>query len=159
MAARGYSYMADSDGTALESDYPYTSGTTGTTSSSGCLGDKQPLTSHKATSHVTVTANDPDQLKAALKLGAVTVGIEADTKYFQTYQSGIMDDESACGTTLDHAVTAVGWGVDADTKTEYWIIKNSWSNTWGESGYVRMAIVDGIGVCGVQQDPVYPLGQ
>ena len=140
--------MAASDGTALEADYPYTSGTTGTKSSSGCLGDGQPITSHKATSSVEVTKNDPDQLKAALAIGAVTVGIEADTMYFQTYQSGILDDAAACGTTLDHAVTAVGWGVDGDT--EYWIIKNSWASTWGEDGYVRMAIVDGIGICGVQ---------
>ena len=149
MAERAYNYMAASDGTALEADYPYTSGTTGTKSSSGCLGDGQPITSHKATSSVEVTKNDPDQLKAALAIGAVTVGIEADTMYFQTYQSGILDDASACGTTLDHAVTAVGWGVD-DSNTEYWIIKNSWSSTWGEDGYVRMAIVDGIGICGVQ---------
>ena len=156
MAARAYSYMESGiAGVALEADYPYTSGTTGTKSSSGCLGEGQPVTSQTASSHVAVTPDSVDQLKAALQLGAVTVGIEADTFYFQTYQSGILDDGAKCGTQLDHAVTVVGWGTEGST--DYWIVKNSWSTTWGEDGYVRLAIQDGIGVCGVQQDPVYPL--
>jgi len=158
MTARAYNYMESGiSGVALEADYPYTSGSTGSKSSFGCLGDSEPVTSETAKSHVSVEVDNVDQLKAALQLGAVTVGIEADTKYFQTYQSGILSDGAACGTQLDHAVTVVGWGSDASAGMDYWIVKNSWSSTWGEDGYVRLAIQDGIGVCGVQQDPVYPL--
>ena len=36
------------------------------------------------------------------------VAIEADTAYFQTYTSGILTNAAACGTNIDHAVTAVG---------------------------------------------------
>jgi len=36
---------------------------------------------------------------------------------------------------------------------EYWIVKNSWSTAWGEKGYVRLAIQEGTGVCGVQMGP------
>lgn len=33
----------------------------------------------------------------------------------------------------------MGWGVDADTNEEFWIIKNTWGEDWGEEGYARIA--------------------
>lgn len=38
----------------------------------------------------------------------------------------------------NHAVVAVGWGVDAATGTKYWIVKNTWGLKWGENGYFRI---------------------
>ena len=102
-----------------------------------------------------VTPNDMDQMKHALAYTALSVSIEADTKVFQTYSSGVLDS-ALCGTTLDHAVTATGYGVDDTTGQEYWIIKNSWGSGWGEGGYIRLAIVSGAGTCGVQMGPLYP---
>ena len=59
-----------------------------------------------------------------------------------------------CGIVLNHAVTAVGWGTEDGQ--EYWILKNSWGSWWGENGFVRLAIVEGVGICGVQTIPIYP---
>ena len=28
--------------------------------------------------------------------------------------------------------------------------------TWGEKGYMRVAIVSGNGICGIQMEPLYP---
>jgi len=74
---------------------------------------------------------------------------------FQNYRSGIFDNTS-CGTRLDHGVGIVGWGKQSGR--EYWILRNSWGKSWGESGYMRMAIETGKGVCGVQMQPSYPKG-
>jgi len=63
------------------------------------------------------------------------------------YIKGIITDQT-CGESLDHAILAVGYGVDSDG-TEYYIVKNSWGNKWGEDGYVRIGAVDGQGICGI----------
>ena len=49
---------------------------------------------------------------------------------------------------------AVGYGVEGGQ--EYWLVKNSWNTTWGDKGYIKIAIVDGEGICGVQMDPEFP---
>jgi len=48
---------------------------------------------------------------AALSLQPAAVAIEADTYSFQCYTFGVITT-SACGTTVDHAVTAVGYGTE-----------------------------------------------
>merc|ERR1712105_130329 len=47
----------------------------------------------------------------------------------------------------DHAITVVGYGTDAVSGLDYWKIKNSWGNSWRESGYIRL--LRGEGMCGV----------
>ena len=74
------------------------------------------------------------------------------------YQSGIYSDLD-CGTQLDHGVLVVGYGFDFDNDMDYWIIKNSWSDSWGENGYIRIQrnIDDPRGLCGIAMDPSVPI--
>ena len=69
------------------------------------------------------------------------------------YNGGIFDS-SACGTALDHATLVVGYG--SENGQEFWIMKNSWGTGWGEDGYMRLAIKQGAGVCGIQMNTLYP---
>lgn len=93
-------------------------------------------------------------MKSALEQQPLSISIEADQSVFQSYSSGIITS-TACGTSLDHAVLAVGWGTE--NGTEFWYVKNSWGTSWGEDGYVKLAIVDGDGICGCQMYPLYPI--
>jgi len=70
------------------------------------------------------------------------------------YTGGVISDPS-CGTNLDHGVLAVGY--DTTQNPPFWIVKNSWGSGWGESGYVRIAMIgDGAGECGILQVDSYP---
>lgn len=68
----------------------------------------------------------------------------------QHYGSGVFDDAKACGTSLDHAIAAVGYGSTSEG-VDYYIIRNSWGTDWGDEGYIKFEITgDGPGMCGVQ---------
>lgn len=94
-------------------------------------------------------------MKAAVARQPVAVSIEADKAVFQQYTSGIFDSPG-CGTQLDHATLVVGYG--SENGQEYWIMKNSWGASWGEEGYMRLAITTGNseGTCGIQHNPLFP---
>jgi len=92
-------------------------------------------------------------MKAALAKKPLSVSIEADRSVFGNYRSGIFNS-SSCGTSLDHATNVVGWG--SSGSTDYWIMRNSWGTSWGEKGYMRLEIVSGHGICGIQMEPLYP---
>ena len=103
-----------------------------------------------------VKPNDQVSLKGAVAQQPVAIAIEADTKYFQSYSSGILTS-SDCGTNLDHGVLIVGYGDDNGQK--YWLVKNSWGPTWGDDGYIKIARSDSTndaGICGIAMDPSFP---
>lgn len=103
-----------------------------------------------------VTPNDQLSLKAAVAQQPVSIAIEADTVYFQSYKSGILDSVK-CGTNLDHGVLIVGYGSENGLK--YWLVKNSWSTSWGDNGYVkilRSESTSDAGICGIAMMASFP---
>lgn len=103
--------------------------------------------------YTNVHSHSVQSLKAAIAQQPVSITVAAGGPVFQQYKSGIITSEE-CGTDLDHAVVAVGYG--SENGTDYYIVRNSWGKTWGESGYLRIAAVDGPGICGIQQISLYP---
>lgn len=134
------------NGIETESDYPYS----GSDDKCATVSSK---THWKINGFNDVPQNVSSQLKAAIAQQPVSVAIEADGFWFQFYFGGIFN--SSCGTDLDHGVLAVGYG--SENGQNYWIVKNSWGGSWGESGYIRIADNgDGPGLCGIQMSASYP---
>jgi C1A family cysteine protease len=129
-----------------EADYPYTSGTT--TKSGSCMYNSA-LGVVSSISQTDVLT-DTTSIMTAIVQQPQAVAIEADTAYFQTYTSGILTCATCCGSTIDHAVTAVGYGNDP-TYGGYYIVRNSWSASWGDQGYVNIGMADSPGICGINQ--------
>ncbi|XP_063542332.1 digestive cysteine proteinase 1 isoform X1 [Cydia strobilella] len=105
---------------------------------------------------VNVTTNDEKALRLAIfKHGPISVAIDASHKTFSFYSHGVYYDPECKNKVdqLDHAVLAVGYGVLNGQK--YWLVKNSWSNMWGNDGYVLMSSKDNN--CGVMSAPTYVL--
>ena len=112
--------------------------------------DDQCESAIKIAGYEEVPAYNGAALKQAVAKAPVSVAVEADSAVFQMYKSGVVDD-TACGTSLNHGVLAVGYTAD------YWIVKNSWGETWGDKGYIKIAYKEtGAGICGINQMNSYP---
>jgi C1A family cysteine protease len=85
-------------------------------------------------------------LKVRLNYRPVAVSIEGESDFFRHYRGGIIS--KGCGSNLDHAILAVGYGTEKGK--DYFIIKNSWGTSWGERGFARIAIDQ----CGITQEAV-----
>ncbi len=142
-----FKYLIE-NGQCLAIEYPYTSGTTKTEGQ--CLRCDSVV---KFSSCSDVPSKNELLLKAAVAQQPVAVAIEADTHYFQFYSGGVLDS-TACGTNLDHGVMIAGFGEEDGKK--YWLVKNSWSTSWGEEGYVKIGRSDSTnddGICGIALQP------
>ena len=71
------------------------------------------------------------------------------------YKSGVFDGN--CGIDTDHAVLLVGYGTQDGQ--DYWLVKNSWGQHWGEAGYIKIARTNENrgGKCGILTYAVRPL--
>jgi hypothetical protein len=147
-----FSYIMD-NGLTTESAYPYVSGTTQTAGT--C---KSYTSATKVSACYDVPANEL-ALTLALTHQPVSVAIEADTKSFQLYKSGVYNDPT-CGTNLDHGVLAVGFGTNS-LGQDYYIVKNSWSSSWGDAGYIYLArnsvATSTKGMCGIAMESSFPV--
>ncbi|KAF5394290.1 Secreted cathepsin F [Paragonimus heterotremus] len=110
-------------GLELQKDYPYHA------RDEECQLDKSKLLA-KIDGSIVLEADEKKQAAYLAKHGPLSVALNAD--YLQFYQSGISHPtKSMCPPEgLNHAVLSVGYGYEAGVP--YWIIKNSWSESWGE---------------------------
>ncbi|CAH2986748.1 unnamed protein product [Chilo suppressalis] len=101
-----------------------------------------------------VAIGNPVAMKAALnKYGPVTVAIYAG-RNLKLYSSGVFYDyECDSEEGPNHGVVVVGYGEREGTP--YWIVRNSWGESWGEDGYVLMSAVNNN--CMVLDNAFYPV--
>lgn len=141
-------YIVDNGGITTEDNYPYAA------VNQGCNSGAASQAAATLHTYAYVNPNDYNALANAVAQQPVSVLVEADGPDWQGYGGGIVDD-AYCGTSLDHAVLAVGY--DFGSNPPAWNVKNSWGTWWGEGGYIRLAITDGNGICGINMQPAYPV--
>ncbi|XP_062254538.1 cathepsin K isoform X2 [Platichthys flesus] len=146
---KAFQYVQENGGIDSEEAYPYVGEDescryNATGMAAQCKGFKE------------VPVGDEHALAVALfKVGPVSVGIDATQRGFQFYQRGVYYDRNCNKDDINHAVLAVGYGISSKGK-KYWIVKNSWSDTWGNKGYILMAR-NRDNLCGIANLASYPI--
>ncbi|KAK1319974.1 Vignain [Acorus calamus] len=145
-----FKYIKNNGGITTESNYPYTA-VEGT-----CNVAKEKSPAVVIDGYGNVPANNENALLWAVTSQPISVAIDASGSAFQFYKEGVFS--GPCGTSMNHAVTVVGYGTTVDG-TKYWSVKNSWDVTWGEKGYIRMqrGIAAKEGLCGIAMAASYPI--
>jgi len=134
----GFRYIQN-NGICAWSAYAYTA-RDGTCKASSCTAVT------KIRGYTDVQAGSESALATATDARPVAVACDAEP--WQFYSGGIFS--RSCGTQLDHGILAAGY----DSGAGYWLIKNSWGTSWGESGYIRLKY--GMNQCGVANAASFP---
>jgi C1A family cysteine protease len=133
--AQAYRYVVSQGGLDNEKSYPYV-GVQG-----GCRFHANDVGA-KIKGEKDGYGGSENQMAANLAATA-PFSIVVDAQQWQFYKSGVFK-ASQCGTSLDHAVVAVGYNI----AEKYWRVRNSWSASWGESGFIRLEF--GTNTCGMR---------
>lgn len=144
-----FDFIVQNRGINSEANYPFVG------DDGSCNSKKASVSAVKISGYEDVPRNNEAALLKAVTAQPVSVAIDGGDPNFQMYAGGIFT--GPCDTELDHAVTAIGYGTDADG-TKYWLVKNSWGTGWGNNGYIKMArdISSSEGLCGLAKQPSYP---
>ena len=154
-------WIGKNGGLCTEQAYPYVSGTTKTTGT--CQKTCSKVSGSAVQSVVNVKPKSDADMMTALSKTVVSIGIQADQNSFQLYKSGVFT--GACGSSLDHAVALTGYGTT--NGLDYYILRNSWGQSWGQSGYMLISrgndpatgkpYNNGAGQCGLLMEGSYPV--
>jgi hypothetical protein len=130
-------------GAESEAAYPYTA-------RDGACKYSAPRVAAKFQSVQRVPPGDESTLRSAVaNNGPVSVILNVGP-WFQQYHAGIANP-TGCGVDYQ-AVLIVGF--ESTGSTPYWIVKNSWGTSWGEQGYIRIAMNQN--KCGIADFAVFP---
>jgi len=149
LPARAFIFLETQDGLCSKKDYPFVGQSIRPIS---CLmhSNKCKVVKNSKVKSWKWVNKDEHSLKEAIAHQPVSVGINASLRDFHLYKDGVYDPVGCSGPD-DHAVLAVGYGTESNK--EYWLLKNSWSEKWGEKGYMKMSIpnknLSDVGQCGI----------
>ncbi|KAA0192936.1 hypothetical protein HAZT_HAZT008572 [Hyalella azteca] len=143
-----FRYIKDNGGIDTEESYPYTA-------VDGDCKFKRDDVGAEDTGFVDIKSNDEDALKAAVAtVGPVSVAVDASSDEFQFYSSGIYVDGLCESQYIDHGLLVVGYGTE--NGSDFWLLKNEWSEHWGEKGYMKF-LRNAQNMCGIASAASYPL--
>ncbi|KAK3431229.1 hypothetical protein EUGRSUZ_E02715 [Eucalyptus grandis] len=144
-----YEYIVQNHGMTYESNYPY-SGVEGT-----CGERAASIAVARLKGYENIPMSE-DLLLQAVARQPVSIAIEGTSPGFKQYSGGVFN--GPCGVNTNHAVAIVGYGKTPDG-VDYWLLKNSWGETWGEKGYMRILRNSGVqgGLCGLVTQASLPI--
>lgn len=151
LMANAFRYIRENHGVDTENSYPYEAHDDRCRFKNKTVGadDK---------GYVEIPSGDEKKLMQAIAIrGPVSVAIDASQDSFRLYTGGVYNEPN-CGNSeenLDHGVLVVGYGFDP-VHGDYYIVKNSWSELWGDAGYIKMAR-NKENQCGIATSAVYPV--
>ena len=130
IADLAYQYVMQ-NGMAEEYSYGYSPETSLGKSNGTCMASEVAPVAN-LTGYFKVDSNNATLMAATLALaGPLAVNVQANI--WGDYESGIYDGcDFSKNIDIDHVVQLVGYTPDA------WIVRNSWTSFWGESGYIRL---------------------
>lgn len=118
-----------------------------------CKGKNIPMISHKAGGYYFVNGVAPEGSeynirKDIYRWGPTTSGMIVYEDLINWSGKGVYKWDGKSEIYGGHAVVIVGWGETNNEK--YWIIRNSWGNTWGDKGYFK--ILRGENHCEIEEN-------
>lgn len=139
-AELAFDFLSSTHGLYEEYQWSYTS-YYGTESSCKVPGVTKPVA--KINGFVQLPGNNYTAVMNALAtVGPLAVNIDAST--WHAYTSGVYNGcgDANAASDINHVVVLVGYGVDEATNQKYWLVRNSWSASFGEQGYIRLLRTD-----------------
>lgn len=128
-------HIKSAPGVNLNSDYPYEE------KEGKCRFNKDTAVYRNVTGHVDVAADETEMMQVLnAQKTPLYVAIKVDNNFLM-YQGGVFGNAFGCKTQfwqLNHAVQVIGYGKDAKSGKLYWLVKNTWTDDWGEDGYIRV---------------------
>jgi hypothetical protein len=144
-----YNYMMKNQ-MSLREDYPYQF-------KQGKCRENVKQTDVKLIGYAKILSEDEDTLKAAIaQIGPIEVSISFVHEKFMRYASGVYFDPECDSVKTNHAVSVVGYGKDNRTGLDYFLVKNSWGDLWGENGFIKIAR-NKENHCGIAKHAIFPL--
>ncbi|XP_011180419.1 procathepsin L [Zeugodacus cucurbitae] len=102
-----------------------------------------------------IKPGDEEKMKEVIAtLGPLACSINGSPISFEQYMGGIYDDNECNQEEVNHSVVVVGYGTE--NGRDYWIIKNSYSENWGEAGFMRL-LRNANSFCGIASECSYPI--
>ena len=150
LPSHAFEYIKYAGGLQSEESYPYEA------ADGHCRFSQDKVVANVPGGSFNITANDEVALVDAIYTeGPVSVAFEV-VDDFRFYKSGVYTSTECKNGPADvnHAVLAVGFGHNYDGLL-YYIVKNSWSTTWGDQGYFK--IQRAVNMCGIAQCNSFPV--